>query len=1000
MDYEQDFLKKLDSYNLKEVNVRVTSYGLDDLPKEKFEGRITSGSINIDGKSSIRRSCSLSISAGDINITNYFWCLNSRINIEIGLSNNIDSNYPEIIWFPMGYFLITSFSVQKGTNGKNISLSGKDKMCLLNGELGGTFESAVTFDTDEYEDLDGTITRTKLPIKQIIRELVHTYGHEPYRKIIINDVDDFGKELQRYLGEGNLYLLKKHKKNNAQATLNGDQKIPCRKYYSVGSDAIVSGYEKLKDLSDFALTYDNDLISSELNYINKNYENEGEVRKYGYGDSCGYRIINLIYPTDLIANAGETVTSILDKLVSMLGSYEYFYDLNGNFVFQKQKKFVKTLSQKETGSAEYVEVKREDIAYTFDNNNLLTNISNNPNHMNIKNDFSIWGTRKSPTGADVPIHLRYAIDKRPTHSYTTIGLDQEWNHSGKSRAAYVLETYPKLFKQGPNESFEAAELRLKRLYQQKTFLLDGDDVQNKQGVYDWRELIYQMARDYFAFNQLEEFNFWLESAGDNADWIIDGTTGYEIYYTDIEGFWRQLYKTDLDWVTISDVLQQDQIYSIFKFLTNGTTKIKDVYYQTIGDKYYLDNPKINEHPREITNVTYTNSEHITSEVDLGNVIQDNYNLIKEIMEMWQTTESIEEKLYVKYYNKQAKDNLEEYEQYKTLQQFNEEQAAKTGTEYSPIGAPSTANLNKLLQSIKDQELHIKVKEKYLPIGIFKWDLSMNGDTISAVYIMPNNEDIQQVLITFNPDTDTNLEFLNALNCATVDSLQVGYWDDDYFPFDEVFTDDLDEYNLPVLYGRGLYGPASYYNSLRGFNKNALKNPENLNFWFDLLDNEKSEVAKYSVSSIGDRKKVVTDNSVRAIRYLDSPDILFNFGDYTEEQLQEFNDQTNYVGYATLNIPDKIKSCFAISTEGKSAFAVLEDFLYNYACCVDSISLSAIPIYYLQPNTIISINDEETKIDGTYIIEKLNYSIATNATMSITAIRNIDTYQDRKEIFTK
>ena len=63
-----------------------------------------------------------------------------------------------------------------------------------------------------------------------------------------------------------------------------------------------------------------------------------------------------------------------------------------------------------------------------------------------------------------------------------------------------------------------------------------------------------MARDYFAFNQLEEFNFWLESAGDNADWIIDGTTGYEIYYTDIEGFWRQLYKTDLDWVTISDVL--------------------------------------------------------------------------------------------------------------------------------------------------------------------------------------------------------------------------------------------------------------------------------------------------------------------------------------------------------------------------------------------------------------------------------------------------------------
>ena len=54
------------------------------------------------------------------------------------------------------------------------------------------------------------------------------------------------------------------------------------------------------------------------------------------------------------------------------------------------------------------------IAWTFEGNDTLTSISNNPNLNNLKNDFSIWGTRKSISGAEIPIHLRYAIDKKPT----------------------------------------------------------------------------------------------------------------------------------------------------------------------------------------------------------------------------------------------------------------------------------------------------------------------------------------------------------------------------------------------------------------------------------------------------------------------------------------------------------------------------------------------------------------------------------------------------------
>ena len=56
-----------------------------------------------------------------------------------------------------------------------------------------------------------------------------------------------------------------------------------------------------------------------------------------YGQTIGYQSTELTYAGDLIANAGESVTSILDKIVNMLGAYEYFYDINGAFIFQKQK---------------------------------------------------------------------------------------------------------------------------------------------------------------------------------------------------------------------------------------------------------------------------------------------------------------------------------------------------------------------------------------------------------------------------------------------------------------------------------------------------------------------------------------------------------------------------------------------------------------------------------------------------------------------------------------
>jgi hypothetical protein len=49
---------------------------------------------------------------------------------------------------------------------------------------------------------------------------------------------------------------------------------------------------------------------------------------------------------------------------------------------------------------------------------LITAYQNTPNLLNLRNDFSIWGKRDD----DIPIHLRYAIDHKPT-TYATIEVD-------------------------------------------------------------------------------------------------------------------------------------------------------------------------------------------------------------------------------------------------------------------------------------------------------------------------------------------------------------------------------------------------------------------------------------------------------------------------------------------------------------------------------------------------------------------------------------------------
>ena len=147
---DKEFLKKLDLYKKKDVYAKIISLDINENPIEQIEGKITGGSINIDGASAVRRTCSLTIVAQEVNIDDYYWGLSNKFTVSIGIENFIDDRYPDIIWFDQGIFVITSFNSQYNTSNYTISITGQDKMCLLNGTVAGALPTTIDFKQSEF----------------------------------------------------------------------------------------------------------------------------------------------------------------------------------------------------------------------------------------------------------------------------------------------------------------------------------------------------------------------------------------------------------------------------------------------------------------------------------------------------------------------------------------------------------------------------------------------------------------------------------------------------------------------------------------------------------------------------------------------------------------------------------------------------------------------------------------------------------------------------------
>ena len=631
---DKQFLIDLHSFHHREIFARITTLSWDELPLEQIEGKITGGSINIDGTSSVRRTCSLTMVAENVNIEDFHWGFKTKFKLEIGLKNTINSKYPDIIWFKQGIFVINQLSTSVGTNSYTINISGKDKMCLLNGDLGGKLPFMVSWDIEDYIDENGTLTHNKIPIMTIIEQAVRNYGNELFHNIIIKDVEDFGIEMLDYRGDQPFYLGQSD--NDGSALFTGNTSATNK-----GTTKSLSEFAADPEFANnFCYYTENSIIhlpSTDKDNSKKFIINDKEyhIYKIDMGTALGFHKMDLIYAGELTTNVGDSLTSMLDKIRDMLGDFEYFYDIDGRFTFQKKPIYIDhnwnstlgegrgTTGSQDTNSPDGVtnilsmQQEDADIVYSFDNSNLISSLSNTPNLSNVKNDYIVWGAHTTSSGAELPIHARYAIDEKPKFYHSLKRKSKQW-YTDEGEKWYVSNEIK-------------ADFRPKNIQYIKVEKngREEDEPNPNCKLVDWREIIYQMAIDYrYAMvddnetvtgyhsdsfiKKIIDNNKYIDNKGEIIYLYPNGLTGYEQYYTDLidgtgltgveKGFWRYLYD-GTDWTEATKGDPSELIFW-FDFLDPVGTDLEKYSVKVIGDRtnpvndsniktmYYKDAPNI------------------------------------------------------------------------------------------------------------------------------------------------------------------------------------------------------------------------------------------------------------------------------------------------------------------------------------------------------------------------------------------------------------------------
>jgi len=119
--------------------------------------------------------------------------------------------------------------------------------------------------------------------------------------------------------------------------------------------------------------------------------------------------------------------------------------------------------------------------------------------------------------------------------------------------------------------------------------------------------------------------------------------------------------------------------------------------------------------------------------------------------------------------------------------------------------------------------------------------------------------------------------------------------------------------------------------------------------------------------IGRRTKAVNDTDAKVIYNIEVPDIMFLEMPEDTEEKTKLIEQYNSEGQQYFFLQDNYMDYFSASSTPKSCYDEIRSLVYQYLTYNASITITCQPKYYLEPNTLIYVQDKKSNIAGDFVI---------------------------------
>ena len=157
------------------------------------------------------------------------------------------------------------------------------------------------------------------------------------------------------------------------------------------------------------------------------------------------------------------------------------------------------------------------------------------------------------------------------------------------------------------------------------------------------------------------------------------------------------------------------------------------------------------------------------------------------------------------------------------------------------------------------------------------------------------------------------------------------------------------------------------------------------YFLDFIDSS-TAFGKYSVSNIGRRTDVVTDEDINCLFTPEIPNIVFlnlDLADSDPEEFEKLKNECIDSGQPYAQTRGEVFNAFLTGGYHNGAYDRICSELYLHTTYQKTISLTAIPNYYLEPNSRVRINDTVTNTFGSFMIQNISLPLNVGSVMSVT-----------------